>query len=108
MAQTKILPGERFVAPSAGWFLTDSQLLDIDRDLRSIDGLRTAVAVRDSLIDLQRQRERLLRDLMDSQSQLIDDLSDYKTPGLLGQIFDTGTLTAIAVIGAAYIYNDAR
>lgn len=94
------------MAPTNGWFLTDAQLVDIYKSVEEGDIYKRRAVLGDSLLSIYEERLDDLDHIARRQQELIDDYDKLKSPGVVRQATDTGTLLAIAILGGLYIIND--
>lgn len=105
LGQIKVNPHEPFISGESGWFLTDGELLEVDKAIRELALVEERSAYADSIISLQERSISRYRDLLDESTELIEELSKTKDPGLLRQATDQGTLLIFTILGVIAIAN---
>lgn len=105
LGQIKVNPHEPFVSGESGWFLTDEELLQVDKAVRELALVKERSTYADSIISIQAQSITRYRDLLDESTELIEELSKAKDPGIITQATDRGTLLIFTILGAIAIAN---
>jgi hypothetical protein len=91
-------------APFSGVLLPDSAFFEIERELRVADQLRSLVALSDSTIDRYRTLYKAEQALRLEYAEIAREALDVAEPSLLEQIFDTGTLAAVAILATVALF----